>query len=754
MRVPLLPILLAAALAAPFAARAVSEYDLGEGADEAEAEGAVRSAVGPLIGRMMPEVHVQHRAFDASMAPLAWTNFIDSLDYPRLYFTQEDLAEFEDARLNYHKIVASGDTSFAKKVFDRYLQRVREYNAFIAPAVSNDYDFAEDETYVWRRKDATRPADKAAQEALWLQCVKNSLLIARISCELNTQTNAAATDEPLTPEAVFQDDFENVPRMEKAMADAREDYLRASRRMLDVLESSDQEYWTSRFYDAVPAAYDPHSNYLSPIAAEDFAIDMGLSLQGIGATLQTEDGACKIVEIIPGSPAERDDSPEHLVPGDKIIAVAQGDGEFTDVRHWALSKAVRLIRGPKGSTVRLRVIPTADPGTTKIVTLVRDEIKLEEQAASSEIESFTDEHGQTRRFGYVKLPSFYATMGRRGDDARTCSQDVAKLLDELNEDEVEGLVLDLRGNGGGSLPEAVRMAGLFLRTGPIVVVKESRRGIALPDNDPSVHFRKPLVVLVDRLSASASEIVAAALQDYGRAVIAGDFRTHGKGTVQTVIPLQNDRLGELKATTAQFYRVNGASTQLRGVECDIHLPSIFEAYAELGEDKLPRALPWTHIAPAAYKPVDSLREVLPSLRQRSKDRMATNEVWAARLRLIDHFAAFNTNKTVSLRYEDRRREMEADEKLNREIARVSTGDTDETLLDAATDTTGTRAEKNKSENETPSERRRRLKEQRRRNDIVLDEALRILADLVDRHGSPSGLDGKDASFDLFENFFR
>lgn len=742
MRTPLLATLLASALAFPFAAPAVSEYDLGT---EEEAEEPFRSSVGPLIGRMMPEVHVKHRPFDETMAPAAWTNFIDSLDYPHLYFTQEDLAEFEYASRSYHKIVASGDTSFAKKVFDRYLQRVREYYDFVRPAVSNDYDFAQDETYVWRRKNAARPANKTAQEALWLQCVKNSLLSARISCELNAPTNTIGEAESESPEK----------RLEKTLADAREDYLRSTRMMVDILENSDQEYWVSRFYDAVATAYDPHSNYLSPIAAEDFAIDMGLSLQGIGATLQTDEGACKIVEIIPGSPAERDDSPEHLVPGDKIIAVAQGDGEFTDVRHWPLSKAVRLIRGPKGSTVRLKVIPTADPGSTKIVTLVRDEIKLEEQAASSEIESFTDENGQTRRLGYVKLPSFYATMGRRaGDDSRTCSQDVARLLDELNRDEVEGLILDLRGNGGGSLPEAVRMAGLFLRTGPIVVVKESRRGIALPDNDPSVQFRKPIVVLIDRLSASASEIVAAALQDYGRAVIAGDFSTHGKGTVQTVIPLQNERLGDLKATTAQFYRVNGASTQLRGVACDIHLPSIFESYGELGEDKLPRALPWTHIAPAAYKPVDALGGVLPLLRQRSAARMATNGVWAARLRLIDHFADFNTNRTVSLRYEDRRREMEADEKLNREIARVSTGDTDDAILDSATDSSGTLSEKKKNEKETPSERRNRLKEQRRRNDIVLDEALRILADLIDLHGAPASLDGKDATFDLFENFFR
>jgi carboxyl-terminal processing protease len=726
-----------------------------------------------LVCGLLGEAHVLRRPFDRSLSPAAWTNYIDSFDPQRIYFTAEDIASFEPARGNYSLLLQAGDLTFPSNVFARFVERVADRNAFAAKVAEEDFDFSGDEDYVWRRKGEPWTHQGAEQDDLWRKRVKNTLLAARVTFEIDRERKAEeAARKAAKGEAEkdagepAEDGADGKPEKkektaEDAVASAREDMLKSSERFLQILRDSDEEFWLPRFYDCAALAYDPHSNYMSPASSEDFDIDMNLSLQGIGATLQTDDGACKIVEIVPGSPAERDESPEHLVRGDKIIGVAQGDEEFVDIRHWPLYKAVRLIRGPKGSTVRLRVIPVSDPDATKVVTLVRDEIKLEEQAAAGRVDTFVDDTGAERTLGYVKLPGFYSSMARTGAGAdntpRSATEDVAKLLAQFNEAGAEGVILDLRGNGGGSLAEAVRLAGLFVRTGPIVLVREGRgRPMALPDNDPAVAFRGPMVVLVDRLSASASEIVAAALQDYGRAVVAGDVRTHGKGTVQTVIalPPADGHLGALKPTTALFYRVSGGSTQIRGVESDIHLPSLLETYPELGEDKLPGALRWTHIAPSSFRPVDSLAAVVPELRLRSEARLATNAVWQARARLLDRFAAFNSNRVVSLRYDTRLERAREDSVLQREIAALATGEGAEELEaggpDAVPDDDGKDEDRRKkrrsaSEPRVPGE------------DPVLDEALAILVDLADLHGAPRSLNGSGSpspNYNFLDSFFR
>ena len=537
---------------------------------------------------------------------------------------------------------------------------------------------------------------------------------------------------------------------EEAHCESIEQTIRSYRQYLDILNHSDEEFYLSKFCNAVTGAYDPHSSYLTPVAQEDFGIDMQLSLQGIGAQLQSEDGTAKIVEIIPGSPAERDKSETRLVPGDKIIGVAQSSEDFVDIRHWPLYKAVRLIRGPKGSTVRLQVIPASDITATKIVTLIRDEIKLEEQAASSALETISDETESERKLGYIKLPTFYASMKLgKGPDAspRSATLDVARLIAELNEEHIEGLVLDLRGNGGGSLPEAVYLTGLFIRTGPVVQVKETRRTITLPDNDPAIAFKKPMIVLINRLSASASEIVAGALQDYGRAIIVGDTHSHGKGTVQTLIPVQNGTLGSLKATTASFYRITGSSTQIRGVSSDIHLPSVFEHYTQLGEDKLPNAIPWSRTGPARYRRIDSFDETIPLLSERSEKRRAKNEKWQKHIQLLDRFAAITTNTVVSLDFETRLERAKADEALQREIS------SDTTLADAQNVAEGELTPlppDDPPKDETKEEREAR----RRKNDDVLKEALHILVDLIDLHGSPRNLTQEPTPYDFLNTFFR
>ncbi len=809
------------------------EYDFetdGDSHGDASADALARGErTSRLVYAVMPELHVSRGIFEAADSPRAWTNFLDSLDPQRFYFTAEDVASFEPIRFAYADRLRNGDVTPAREMFEVFRRRVREHHDFIASAVSNEFDFATPDEWRWRRKNAAWPSEGAEQNELWLRRVKNAILAARVSRvirdERKKEKNAAgvagetgetgatgatgATNE--TASAASSDDK------------AREDLLRASTAFLDVLHDADEQFWLEKWLDAMATSYDPHSNYMSPATSEDFGIDMQLSLQGIGAQLRTDDGAAKIVEIIPGSPAERDDSPEHLVPGDKIIGVAQeGDEEFTDIRHWPLYKSVRLIRGPKGSTVRLRVIPANDPDGIKIVTLVRDEIKFEDQAAFSRVETERDSTGVERTLGYLRLPSFYASSIGAGDGAtpRRASLDMAEEIASLNAAGVEGLVLDLRSNGGGSLPEAVYVAGLFMRTGPVVIVRERRRPVVLPDNDPAVAFRKPVVVLTDRLSASASEIVAAALQDYGRAVVVGDERTHGKGTVQTLVPLENGALGSLKATTALFYRVSGSSTQRRGVESDIVLPSVFSTYPELGEDNLPGALPWTRIAPSFYRPVDDLSEAIPELRARSEARLSTNEAWQARSRLLERFAAANSNDVVSLQWDARLERAREDARLNREIERLNGGPVDDgdefggdddyddygdsgdsdsggdsgddsgdsdaaepgsggenaaesggdrgnavkksdaDSGDAAAEAGvmgGNAAEESSAitDPDAPSRRRsRRDSKKRDPNDLVLTEALSILTDLIDVHGSPESLGGQMETFDFLRSFFR
>ncbi len=536
---------------------------------------------------------------------------------------------------------------------------------------------------------------------------------------------------------------------EQALAEAAEKTIKSYRQYLNILTDSDEEFYLSKFFNAMTTAYDPHSSYLSPTAQEDFGIDMQLSLQGIGAQLQTEDGAAKIAEIIPGSPAERDLSETRLVPGDKIIGVAQADEEFVDIRHWPLYKAVRLIRGPKDSVVRLQVIPANDANSIKIVTLVRDEIKLEEQAASSRLEEVVDATGVPRKLGYIKLPTFYSSMklGANSDATpRSATIDVARLIADLNTENVEGLILDLRGNGGGSLPEAIYLTGLFIRTGPVVQVKESRRTITLPDNDPAIAFTKPMIVMIDRLSASASEIVAGALQDYARAIVVGDSHTHGKGTVQTLIPVRNGDYGSLKATTASFYRITGSSTQIRGVSADIRLPSIFEHYSQLGEDKLPNAIPWSRTGPARYKRVDSLDETISQLAENSEKRLEANEKWKNHVKLLDRFACITTNTVVSLNFETRMERAKEDEKLQREIS------VDNALagVDAGMEGSLAPIEGEKPKSESKKEREDRF----RKHDIVLDETLNVLTDLIDNHGGPRNLNDDSMPYDFLNTFFR
>ncbi len=698
------------------------------------------AAVARAIAERLPQAHLLRVSWDEARSAQIWTNYLSSLDFERIYFRQEDLDQFETHRLGLPEELFEGDLTFANAAFERFRTRVEERVGFVEAFLAEPLDFSADESYRWRRREEPWPATEEEQDSLWRLRVKNEVLARIVNRELRESSDAGDDNGAAPPRGENDERGDGDENDERGDGDAQppaddEDLddeafvLRRYRRFLSLMDDSDAEFRMSRFFGAVATSFDPHSGYLSPVALEDFGINMQLSLQGIGAQLRPEDGAARVVEIIPGGPADRDTRDIRLTPGDRIIGVGQGDEPVVDTLHWPLYRTVRLIRGPKGSKVVLRVQPASDPSGTLVryVDLVRDEVLLEEQAAVSSVEEVTDGKGLSRRLGLIRLPTFYSSNDEDGG-RRGAALDVARLLAELNQEDVEGLVLDLRGNGGGALREAIDLAGLFIPSGPVVLVRERNRVHTLADQDPAVAFRLPMVVLIDRVSASASEIVAGALQDYGRALVVGDSRTHGKGTVQQIVPLDGEAdLGSLKVTNASFYRISGASTQSRGIESDLLLPSPFDFIADLGEDRLPNAIPSSKVRPVGFRRIATLGPVVETLKERSASRLETNERWQRHRRRLERIERVQLLEALPLEI-DRRREFARDERDLRD-------------LDEDEDGEGRRTERGKA---------------RRADDVVLDEALLVLADLVDLQDPMHELlqPARRRSDSLFDLFFR
>jgi carboxyl-terminal processing protease len=375
-----------------------------------------------------------------------------------------------------------------------------------------------------------------------------------------------------------------------------------------------------RYMDAMTMTFDPHTQYFAPRAAENFNMSMRLSLEGIGAVLTTEDEYTKVVSIVTGGPA---DKAGELHPADRIIGVAQGDNAFVDVIGWRVDDVVDLVRGEKGSVVRLNILPEGSALESRILSITRDTVKLEDSSAKKEIVE-VEAGGTMHKIGVIELPTFYIdfeALQRRDPDFRSSARDVQRLLDELKAEQVEAVVVDLRNNGGGSLSEASELVGLFVKRGPTVQVKDADGEIVVLANpDSDVAYDGPLAVLVNRLSASASEIFAGAIQDYQRGVILGS-QTFGKGTVQELIPLGD---GQIKITRSKFYRISGASTQHKGVTPNIAFPDLYEVSDDIGESALPTALPWDTIDANAYKPYTDLRLVVPTLNSRHEARLQSD----------------------------------------------------------------------------------------------------------------------------------
>lgn len=563
--------------------------------DESEAR------IASTCARVFDRSHFLGERFDDVISEKFFDNYLKALDPGRLHLLQSDedeLAVYRD-RLD-DLTLGDGDTSPAIKIYARFVERLEQRIAFAKEMLSKDpFDFSGNETWRPDRDREPRPKDINEAHGLWRTELRNEYLQEKL-----------AGKGPAEIVRTLGRRYDRISRTAKEID------------RNDIIEI---------YLNALAHAYDPHSDYMGPRQMEDFSIQMNLKLCGIGATLQSDDGFCKIKELIAGGPAARSGL---LHPGDRIVAVQQDGGEEPeDIVDMPLHKAVELIRGPKGTRVRLTLIPSnaADDSARKTIALVRDEIKLEEQEAKARIVDMPWDGGHVR-LGVIDLPAFYADMDGHSDVARkSATGDVARLVNRLITEGIEGLVLDLRRNGGGSLDEAIGIAGLFLPTGPIVQTKDAAGRIQVGcDTDPRILFTGPMVVLTSRLSASASEIVAGALQDHGRALVVGDSSTFGKGTVQSLVPLAelmkhqgshpSENPGSLKITVAKFYRPGGASTQWRGVVPDIVLPSPTDV-AKIAESEMDNAMPWDAVAPARYEPLNLVGPFLPALRARSAGRL-------------------------------------------------------------------------------------------------------------------------------------
>jgi len=520
------------------------------------------------------------------------------------------------------------------------------------------FKFNTDEHILLDRRHAPYPKDLGEAKQLWSQRLRYEYLQEKLSREISpTNSNLILT----------------LPR--SATAEITANLTRHYRWNLRLVTNWDGTDVLQAYLNALAHAYDPHSDYFNTEHAQDFSIGMSLSLFGIGAQLREDDGYCKIDLLVHGGPAEKC---KLLKEGDRIVAVAQSNQPPVDVVDMELTKVVQLIRGPKGTVVRLTISPIEDRAARRVVTLTRDEIKLEDQEAKARLIELPDGHGGTNRLGVVDLPSFYATIDLPGNTehstAKSTTADVSRLIKKLKSEKVAGIILDLRGNPGGSLEEAVKFTGLFIKDGPVVLARSSVDGPVNgdSDNDSSVLYNGPLVVLVNRLSASAAEIAAAALQDYGRALIVGDISTFGKGTVQNLnllrpffvgpatVSATNDP-GTVKITIRKFYRVTGASTQLKGVMPDLVLPDVLNYSTQYGESSLENPLPWDTVSSTNYCPLDLVRPYLDQLRRNSSARVATNQDFIYTRQDIDLFQKMQADKTASLNEHERLKErQEAD----------------------------------------------------------------------------------------------
>lgn len=602
-------------------------------------------SVGELVTEFIQKSHYSHISVDDELSSRVMDRYIESLDGNRMYLLESDIEFFESYRYQLDDIVRSKPLDPVFELFSVYQTRVRERLDFALSQLESEPDFTVTEEYQFDRSEEPWAKSEAELDEIWRKRVKNDVLRLELA------------DKP----------------WEESQELLRKRYKRYLKRIDQV--KADDVFET--FMNAFAHTLDPHSSYLSPRNSEEYRIQMSLSYFGIGASLQLDEDYVQIVNIIPGGPAAIDGK---LKPKDRITGVAQGpEGEIVDVIGWRLDDVVDLIRGPASTVVRLQIIPAgALPGSgEKIIALTRDQVKLEEQAAKSDIVTVPRD-GREWRIGVIEVPSFYRdyrAMSSGDKDYTSTTRDVKRLIGELEEQGIDGLVLDLRGNGGGHLTEATALSGLFIDNGPVVQLRNSSGRISrLDDPDPvaRVAYNGPLTVLVDRFSASASEIFAAAIQDYARGVIIGQ-QTFGKGTVQNLYSLDQylkpeagPGYGQLTLTIGKYYRVTGESTQHRGVDPDITLPSLIDT-EQFGESVRDSALPWDTIQTTRFRAGEPLDSTIESLTASQMERAKTDPNFQYLVDRTRDAEEARLRKTVSLNYEQRL--IEREEEMARELTR-------------------------------------------------------------------------------------
>ena len=640
--------------------------------------GPVDGKIAYLTARMLQDLHYSHQPFDETVSIKFLDRYFESLDPQHLHFIQADLTEFEHYRTNLNHLTlnrhSAADTSPGCEIFNRFVQRFQEHVAYADELLKNQrFTFDTDERITINRHELPYPKDLDEAKTIWRDRLRFEYLqekLAKIDARKKLQPgkNRAAVQASTATQS------EAKPKSEaEEIVETLSHRYHRNLRMFTDWNNDDvlQVYLT-----ALAHVYDPHSDYFGHAQLESFSIGMNLSLFGIGAELVSEDGYCTIRRLLPRGPAIES---KKIKEKDRIIAVAQGEEPFVDVVDMNLNKAVQLIRGPKGTEVRLKILPAAgDAAAPTVLSLTRREITLDDQAAKAKIVELPNGTGEALRLGVIDLPSFYARFevggnkplelanAREGSAPISTTADVASLLKKLKEENVAGVILDLRRNGGGSLEEAIKLTGLFIKEGPVVQVRNFEGKIEVDeDPDSSVTYAGPLIVLTSKFSASASEILAGALQDYGRALIVGDASTHGKGTVQSVNPLgmmlrlppTNDP-GALKLTIKKFYRASGASTQKKGVVPDIVLPSVFNEAKDFGEQALDNALEWDEIKSAKFDRLNLVAPYLPELLQHSADRVAAEREYDYVREDIEQFKKLQADKTYSLNERQRLKEKE------------------------------------------------------------------------------------------------
>jgi carboxyl-terminal processing protease len=599
---------------------------------------------GKTAVELLQELQTKHYSsieINDGFSSLLFDKYMDALDGSHLYFLKSDIDELSAYRYTLDDSLKDADVDPGFEIYNRYYRRVLERLIYAIDRVENhvpEMDFAIDESIELDREDAPYAASVEELDEIWRKRIKNSVLSLKLTGD---------TDEEIAEKLA----------------------KRYRNQLSQVLKTNNRDIFQA-YLSNVAKAVDPHTDYYSPRDSENFNMQLSLSLQGIGAQLTTDEEYTKVVELITGGPADRGNE---LQAGDRIIGIGQGsDGDIQDVVGMRLDDVVSQIRGEKGTVVRLNVIPAeaVSESSATVVSITRDTVKLEDQSAKSEVLELSYS-GEDYKVGVISLPTFYfdfEAASRGEEDFKSSTRDVRALLEELKTQEVDAVVVDLRNNGGGSLSEANQLVGLFIETGPTVQIRYSgiRNGFtrAFGDNDPEVAYSGPLAVLVNRTSASASEIFAGAIQDYQRGIVLGG-QTFGKGTVQEIIPMD---FGQVKVTRSKFYRISGASTQHRGVIPDITFPDFYDAYDDIGESSLDGALPWDTVRPVEYRPYFSIQAMLPQLREQHELRAEESPDFIYLLDQIERTRKYRNREQLSLnelqvkaeRERNRREEFDAE----------------------------------------------------------------------------------------------